>query len=58
MPKQAVFTMKPEPELRANEFMRRRVEVGRASKRSGQGRSNDEVEAEFAAKRANVANRT
>lgn len=92
MPKQAVFTMKLEPELRADfmaeaeathrpasqvlrelmrefvqrqreareydEFLRRKVEAGRASMRSGQGRSNDEVEAEFAARRANVANGT
>ena len=92
MPKQAVFTMKLEPELRAafmaeaeaahrpasqvlrelmrefiqrqreareyDEFLSRKVEAGRASMRGGQGRSNDEVEAEFAARRANVANRT
>jgi len=88
MPKQAVFTMKLEPELR-DEFMaeaeashrpasqimrelmrefvqrqrqsreydaylRGKVEAGRASMRSGQGRSNDEVEAEFASRRAQV----
>ena len=92
MPKQAVFTMKLEPELRADfmaeaeaahrpasqvlrelmrefiqrqreareydEFLRRKVEAGRASMHGGQGRSNDEVEAEFAARRANVAKRT
>jgi predicted transcriptional regulator len=88
MPKQAVFTMKLEPELR-DEFMaeaeashrpasqimrelmrefvqrqrqsreydaylRGKVEAGRASMRSGQGRSNDEVEAEFVSRRAQV----
>ncbi len=92
MPKQAVFTMKLEPELRADfmaeaeaahrpasqvlrelmrefiqrqreareydEFLRQKVEAGRASMRGGRGRSNDDVEAEFAARRSNVANRT
>lgn len=77
MSKQAVFTMKLEPELRAefmaeaeaahrpasqvlrelmrefvqrqresreyDEFLRRKVEAGRASMRAGLGRSNDEV---------------
>ena len=37
-----------------DEFLRRKVEVGRASMRNGQGRSNDEVEAEFATRRAGV----
>lgn len=89
MSKEAVFTMKLEPELRAqfmaeaeashrpasqvlrelmrefvqrqreareyDEFLRRKVEAGRASMRAGQGRLNDEVEAEFAARRASVA---
>lgn len=88
MSKEAVFTMKLEPELRAEfmaeaeashrpasqvlrelmrefvqrqretrayeEFLRGKVEAGRAAMRSGQGRSNDEVEAEFAARRARV----
>ena len=88
MPKQAVFTMKLEPELR-DEFMaeaeashrpasqvmrelmrefvqrqreareydtylRGKVEAGRGSMRAGQGRTDDEVEAEFAARRAQV----
>jgi len=89
MPKEAVFTMKLEPELRAEfmasaeaahrpasqvlrelmrefvqrqreareyeAFLHRKVEAGRASMLAGLGRSNDEVEAEFAARRANVA---
>ena len=56
MSKQAVFTMKLEPESREyDEFLRRRVEAGRASMRAGLGRSNDEVEAELAARRASVA---
>ena len=89
MPKEAVFTMKLEPTLRAefvaeaeaahrpasqvvrelmrefvqrqreargyDEFLRQKVEAGRISMRSGVGRSNDEVEVEFAARRASVA---
>jgi predicted transcriptional regulator len=39
-----------------DEFLSRKVAVGRASMRAGQGRSNEEVEAEFAARRAGVAN--
>ena len=86
MPKEAVFTMKLEPELRDNfmaeaeashrpasqvlrelmrEFVERqrqareydaflasKVEAGRVSMRAGVGRSNEEVEATFAARRA------
>ncbi|MEP7282969.1 MAG: antitoxin of toxin-antitoxin stability system [Rubrivivax sp.] len=37
-------------------FLGRKVEAGRASMRAGAGRLNDEVEAEFAARRANAAN--
>ena len=89
MPKEAVFTMKLEPELRTefmaeaeaahrpasqilrelmrefvqrqrgareyDEFLRREVNAGRASMEAGRGRSNDEVEAEFAARRAQAA---
>lgn len=89
MSKQVVFTMKLEPELRAefmaeaeaahrpasqvvrelmrefiqrqreareyDEFLRRKVEAGRASMHAGQGRSNDEVEAGFAARRDKAA---
>ena len=89
MPKEAVFTMKLEPELRAefmaeaeaahrpasqvvrelmrefvqrqreareyDEFLRLKVEAGRASMRARRGRTNEEVEAEFAAKRAQVS---
>lgn len=88
MSKQAVFTMKLDPELRDefvaeakaahrpasqvlrelmrefvqrqreardyDEFLRRKVEAGRGSMLAGQGRSNEEVEAEFAARRAQV----
>ena len=90
MSKEAVFTMKLEPELRAefmaeaaaahrpasqvlrelmrefvrrqretreyDEFLSRKVDAGRASMRAGRGQSNEEVEAEFAARRAGVAN--
>lgn len=85
MPKDAVFTMKLEPELRAafmaeaagedrpasqvlrelmrdyverrrqsreyDEFLRQKVEAARASVHAGRMRSNDEVEARFAAMR-------
>ncbi len=91
MSKEAVFTMKLEPELRAefmaeveaihrpasqvlrelmrdfirqqrqareyDEFLRRKVDAGRASMQAGQGRPNSEVEAEFAARRAQVMGR-
>jgi len=36
-------------------FLGRKVEAGRASMRAGVGRSNDEVEAKFAARRAKAA---
>ena len=91
MSKQAVFTMKLEPELREefmaeaeaahrpasqvlrelmrefvqrqretreyDEFLGRKVEAARASMRTGLGPSNDEVEAEFAARRTQVIDR-
>lgn len=38
-----------------DEFLRRKVEAGRASMRAGRGKSNDAVEKEFAARRARVA---
>lgn len=90
MTKEAVFTMKLEPELRAefmaeaeaahrpasqvlrelmrefvqrqreareyDQFLHRKVEVARSSMRAGRGQSNDEVEADFAARRASAAN--
>jgi predicted transcriptional regulator len=89
MSKEAVFTMKLEPELRADfvaeaeaahrpasqvlrelmrefvqrqrearkyeQFLHRKVKAARSSMRAGRGRSNDEVEAEFAARRARAA---
>ena len=89
MSKDAVFTMKLEPELRAefmaeaeavhrpasqvlrdlmrefvqrqretreyDEFLCNKVEAGRSSMRAGRGRPNDDVEAAFAARRAQVA---
>lgn len=91
MSKDAVFTMKLEPDLRADfmaeaatedrpasqvlrelmrgyidqrrqareyeDYLRRKVEAGRASMRAGRGRSNEEVEAEFAAMRRAAADR-
>lgn len=86
MAKEAVFTMKIEPELRDafmaeaeashrpasqvvrelmreyvqrqreareyDEFLRGKVDLARKSVRSGRGRTNDKVEADFAARRA------
>lgn len=91
MSKEAVFTMKLEPELRDefmaeaeaahrpasqilrelmrefvqrqreareyDEFLRHKVEAARASMRAGIGQSNDEVEAEFAAKRTRIVDK-
>jgi len=91
MSKDAVFTMKLEPDLRADfmaetatedrpasqvlrelmrgyidqrrqareyeDYLRRKVEAGRASMRAGRGRANEEVEAEFAAMRRAAADR-
>jgi len=92
MSKEAVFTMKLEPELRAefmaeaeaahrpasqvlrelmrefvrhqrelreyDEFLRGKVEAGRVSMRVARGRSNIDVEAAFAARRAQVTSQT
>jgi predicted transcriptional regulator len=89
MSKDAVFTMKLEPELRADfvreaeasrrpasqvvrelmrefverqresreyeTFLRGKVTTARASAQSGRGRTNDKVEAEFAAKRTKAS---
>jgi predicted transcriptional regulator len=89
MSKEAVFTMKLEPTLRADfmaeaeaahrpasqvvrelmrefverqrekreygEFLRHKVEVARTSMHAGLGHSNEDVEAEFAARRAKTA---
>jgi predicted transcriptional regulator len=91
MPKEAVFTMKLEPDLRAEfmaaaetahrpasqilrelmrefvrrqhdqqeyeEFLRQKVDKARLSVAAGRGRSNEEVEAEFAARRAQLSGR-
>lgn len=91
MTKAAVFTMKLEPDLRAefmaaaeashrpasqvvremmrefvkrqqdqrdhSAFLHRKVEAARASVHEGQGRSNEAVEAEFAARRARIPDR-
>lgn len=91
MSKEAVFTMKLEPELRAefmaaaeaahrpasqvmrelmrefirqqqqaqgyDEYLRQKVEAGRASMEAGRGCSNEDVEAAFAARRAQVLGR-
>ncbi|EXF91617.1 MULTISPECIES: hypothetical protein [Pseudomonas] len=89
MSKQAVFTMKLEPELREQfmaeaeashrpasqivremmrqfvqtqresreyeAFLQRKVDIARVSMRAGEGLTNDEVEAEFAARRTQAA---
>ena len=38
-----------------DEFLHRKVEIARSSMRAGLGWSNDEVEADFAARRASMA---
>jgi hypothetical protein len=38
-----------------HEFLQRKVDAARSSVRDGKGRSNDEVEVEFAARRAQAA---
>ncbi|MEO7067291.1 MAG: antitoxin of toxin-antitoxin stability system [Rhodanobacter sp.] len=38
-----------------DEFLQRKIDVARTSVRAGRGRSNDEVEAAFATRRAKVA---
>ena len=92
MSKEAVFTVKLEPKLRAefmaeaiathrpasqvlrelmrdfvlrqreardyNEFLHRKIESGRRSMHAGIGQPNDEIEVEFATRRANVASKT
>lgn len=87
MSKPAVFTMKLEPDLRAEfmaaaqashrpasqvvrelmrefverhdhtAFLHRKVEAARVSVDAGQGRDNDAVEADFAARRARITDR-
>jgi len=91
MPKEAVFTMKLEPDLREafmheaqashrpasqilrelmrefvqrqrqareyDEFLARKVQTARTSMQAGVGISNDDVEVQFAARRAQVAGR-
>ena len=37
-----------------DEFLRRKIEIARSSMRAGRGRSNEDVEAEFAARRAEL----
>ena len=41
-----------------DEFLLSKVEAGRVSMQAGRGRSNDEIEVEFAAKRAQVVGQT
>jgi predicted transcriptional regulator len=40
-----------------DEFVRRKVEIARSSMHAGRGLSNEDVESEFAARRAEVASR-
>ncbi|RWI99562.1 antitoxin of toxin-antitoxin stability system [Mesorhizobium sp.] len=42
-------------ERKYDEFLRRKVEVARSSMRAGRGRTNNGIEAEFAARRAKTA---
>jgi hypothetical protein len=60
MSKQPASTMPPEraqgwrDSIQYLEFLQQKVEAARTSMHSGQGQSNDEIEAEFAARRAQV----
>lgn len=47
-----VYTEQRNQEREYEEYLRRKVEVGRASMRDGRRRSNHEVETAFAAKRS------
>ncbi|HEX4505876.1 MAG TPA: antitoxin of toxin-antitoxin stability system [Alphaproteobacteria bacterium] len=38
-----------------DEFLQQKVDIARASMHAGRGRSNDDIEAEFAARRAQLA---
>jgi hypothetical protein len=53
MPKDAVFTLKLEPELR-DAFIAEADAVHRPASQLGRGRSDGEVEAGFAARRADL----
>lgn len=48
------FVQQQQQQRAHDEFLTQKVEAARASVRTNQGQSNDEVEAEFAAKRAAV----
>lgn len=48
------FVQRRREEREYDDFLRRKVEIARASMRAGRGRSNEEVEAEFAARRAEL----
>lgn len=49
------FVRRQREERDYHAFLKRKVEVARSSVRAGNGRPNDEVEVDFAARRAKVA---
>lgn len=51
------FVQRQRKEREYDDFLQRKVDVARDSVRAGHGRSNDEVEAEFAARRARVSDK-
>lgn len=51
------FVLRQREERAHAAFLERKVQVARASIQDGQGRTNDAVEAEFAARRARIADR-
>ena len=48
------FVQRQQEAREYDEFLHRKIELARSSMRAGQGISNDEVEADFAARRAQV----
>lgn len=52
------FVQRQREEREHDDFLQRKVALARASVRDGRGRSNDEVEAEFAALRTSAASRS
>ncbi|WP_310384019.1 hypothetical protein [Roseateles sp.] len=55
MPASASASASAQAALNFGKFLQGKVELARTSMQAGQGQSNDQVEAEFAARRAKVA---
>lgn len=52
------FVQRQRKEREYDEFLQRKIDVARSSVREGRGRSNDEVEAAFAARGAKFSDKT